>query len=165
MRAMGLHGHRPLPESPRTTRSAPKEQCPADLVNRHLSAFRPNELWARGHSPTRWEVPPPMCAPCPGGCTWLSPANVLLPQDHRLADHPPARDADLAQGRPEDGCLAAPGAKGRTREGLIHHTRPGRLYRAIRYGQAPPTATRSPRWDPRAISFRFRAGRGPQLAL
>ena len=31
--------------SPRTTRSAPREQCPADLVKRHFSAFRPNELW------------------------------------------------------------------------------------------------------------------------
>ena len=31
--------------SPRTTRSAPREQCPADLVKRHFNAFRPNELW------------------------------------------------------------------------------------------------------------------------
>ncbi|WP_103064199.1 IS3 family transposase [Actinomyces qiguomingii] len=48
MRAMGLHGIRRA-KSPRTTRSAPKEQCPADLVKRHFSAFRPNELWACGH--------------------------------------------------------------------------------------------------------------------
>ena len=46
MRAMGLHGIRRA-ESPRTTRSAPCEQCPADLVNRHFSAFKPNELWGR----------------------------------------------------------------------------------------------------------------------
>ncbi|PHP52393.1 hypothetical protein BW737_009525 [Actinomyces ruminis] len=44
MRAMGQHGIRRA-KSPRTTRSAPKEQCPADLVNRHFSAFNPNELW------------------------------------------------------------------------------------------------------------------------
>ena len=41
MRDMGLHGVRRA-KSPRTTRSAPKG---ADLVNRHFSAFRPNELW------------------------------------------------------------------------------------------------------------------------
>lgn len=44
MRDMGLHGIRRA-KSPRTTRSAPREQCPADLVNRHFAAFRPNELW------------------------------------------------------------------------------------------------------------------------
>ena len=44
MRDMGLHGIRRA-KSPRTTRSAPKEQCPADLVRRHFSAFMPNELW------------------------------------------------------------------------------------------------------------------------
>ena len=44
MRDMGLHGVRRA-KSPRTTRSAPREQCPADLVNRHFAAFRPNELW------------------------------------------------------------------------------------------------------------------------
>ena len=41
---LGLHGVRRA-KSPRTTRSAPREQCPADLVKRHFSAFRPNELW------------------------------------------------------------------------------------------------------------------------
>ena len=44
MRDMGLHGVRRA-KSPRTTRSAPRGQCPADLVNRHFAAFRPNELW------------------------------------------------------------------------------------------------------------------------
>ena len=41
---LGLRGVRRT-RSPRTTRSAPREQCPADLVKRHFSAFRPNELW------------------------------------------------------------------------------------------------------------------------
>ena len=44
MANLGLHGIRRA-KSPRTTRSAPREQCPADLVKRHFSAFRPNELW------------------------------------------------------------------------------------------------------------------------
>ena len=41
---LGLHGVRRA-KSPRTTRSVSKDQCPADLVERHFSAFRPNELW------------------------------------------------------------------------------------------------------------------------
>lgn len=44
MADLGLRGVRRA-KSPRTTRSAPREQCPADLVERHFSAFRPNELW------------------------------------------------------------------------------------------------------------------------
>ena len=44
MRVMGLRGVRRA-KSPRTTRSAPRERCPADLVKRHVSSFRPNELW------------------------------------------------------------------------------------------------------------------------
>lgn len=28
-----------------TTRPAPREQCPADIEDRHFSAFQPNELW------------------------------------------------------------------------------------------------------------------------
>ena len=44
MRVTGLHSVRRA-KSPRTTRSAPKDQCPADLVKRHVNAFRPNELW------------------------------------------------------------------------------------------------------------------------
>ena len=41
---LGLRGVRRA-KSPRTTRSAPREQCPADLVKRHFEAFAPNELW------------------------------------------------------------------------------------------------------------------------
>ena len=70
MRDLGLHGIRRA-KSPRTTRSAPREQCPADLVKRHFSAFRPNELWV-ADVPRKREVPPPTCAPSPGGCTSLS---------------------------------------------------------------------------------------------
>ena len=44
MRAMGLQGIRRA-TAPRTTRSALKKRCPADLANRHFSAFTPNELW------------------------------------------------------------------------------------------------------------------------
>lgn len=41
---LGVQGVRRA-KSPRTTRSAPGEQCSADLVRMHFSTFRPNELW------------------------------------------------------------------------------------------------------------------------
>ena len=41
---LGLRGVRRA-RSPRTTRSAPREQCPADLVKRHFEAFAPGGLW------------------------------------------------------------------------------------------------------------------------
>ena len=49
---LGLRGVRRA-RSPRTTRSAPREQCPADLVKRHFNAFRPNELWVADIPPLR----------------------------------------------------------------------------------------------------------------
>ena len=52
----GLRGVR-CAKSPRTTRSAPREQCPADLVKRHFSAFRPNELWVAGIPPQAGGAP------------------------------------------------------------------------------------------------------------
>ena len=53
---LGLHGIRRA-RSPRTTRSAPREQCPADLVKRHFSAFRPNELWVADIPPQAGGTP------------------------------------------------------------------------------------------------------------
>ena len=44
-------------KSARTTRSAPREQCPADLVKRHFSAFRPNELWVADIPPQAGGTP------------------------------------------------------------------------------------------------------------
>ena len=56
MADLGLHGIRRA-RSPRTTRSAPREQCPADLVKRHFSAFRPNELWVADIPPQAGGTP------------------------------------------------------------------------------------------------------------
>ena len=53
---LGLRGVRRA-RSPRTTRSAPREQCPADLVKRHFSAFRPNELWVADIPPQAGGAP------------------------------------------------------------------------------------------------------------
>ena len=53
---LGLRGVRRA-RSPRTTRSAPREQCPADLVKRHFNAFRPNELWVADIPPQAGGAP------------------------------------------------------------------------------------------------------------
>ena len=56
MGVLGLHSVRRA-KSPRTTRSAPREQCPADLVKRHFNAFRPNELWVADIPPQAGGTP------------------------------------------------------------------------------------------------------------
>ena len=53
---LGLRGVRRA-RSPRTTRSAPREQCPADLVKRHFEAFAPNELWVADIPPQAGGAP------------------------------------------------------------------------------------------------------------
>ena len=44
-------------KSPRTTRSAPREQCPADLVRRHFEAFAPGGLWVADIPPQAGGAP------------------------------------------------------------------------------------------------------------
>ena len=44
-------------KSPRTTRSAPREQCPADLVKRHFEAFAPGGLWVADIPPQAGGAP------------------------------------------------------------------------------------------------------------
>ncbi|WP_416232558.1 DDE-type integrase/transposase/recombinase [Actinomyces oris] len=53
---LGLRGVRRA-RSPRTTRSAPREQCPADLVKRHFEAFAPGGLWVAGIPPQAGGAP------------------------------------------------------------------------------------------------------------
>ena len=110
MADLGLHGIRRA-RSPRTTRSAPREQCPADLVERHFSAFRPNELWVADI--------PPQAGGAPLLCTRLLRVGLcgfrdrrVLPEDHRLADHLPASAHRPGPGRPGDGRLAAETSRG-----------------------------------------------------
>jgi len=102
MRAMGLHGIRRA-KSPRTTRSAPKEQCPADLVTRHFSAFRPNELWVADITYVRTL------------CDWVYVAFVTDVYSRRIVGWQTSTSlyTDLAQGRPDHGDLAAQARRGR----------------------------------------------------
>ena len=56
MGVLGLHGVR-CARSPRTTRSAPREQCPADLVRCHFEAFAPGGLWVADIPPQAGGTP------------------------------------------------------------------------------------------------------------
>ena len=53
---LGLRGVRRA-KSPRTPRSAPREQCPADLVKRHFEAFAPGGLWVADIPPQAGGTP------------------------------------------------------------------------------------------------------------
>ena len=53
---LGLRGVRRA-RSPRTTRSAPREQWPADLVKRHFEAFAPGGLWVADIPPQAGGAP------------------------------------------------------------------------------------------------------------
>ena len=56
MGVLGLHGVRRA-KSPRTTRSALREQCPADLVRCHFEAFAPGGLWVADIPPQAGGAP------------------------------------------------------------------------------------------------------------
>ena len=122
MRVMGLHGVRRA-ESPRTTRSAPREQCSADLVKRHFSAFRPNELWVADITYVRTFS------------GWVYVAFVTDVYSRRIIGWQISTSlyTDLAldalkvaiwQRRREGADLT----------GLVHHSDRGVQYRSIRYG-------------------------------
>ena len=130
-------------KSPRTTRSAPREQCPADLVRRHFEAFAPGGLWVADI--------PPLSGRCPLLCTHLLRVGLcgfrdrrVLAQDHRLADHLPASVHRPGPGRPSDGRLATKANRGRP-DG------PGASLATAAYSTGPsatgrpcPTARQSP---------------------
>lgn len=123
MRDMGLHGVRRA-KSPRTTRSAPREQCPADLVNRHFAAFGPNELRVADITYVRTFS------------GWVYVAFVTDVYSRRVIGWQTSTSlyTDLAL----DALKMAVWARrreGADLTGLIHHSDRGVQYRAIRYGQ------------------------------
>ena len=104
MANLGLHGIRRA-KSPRTTRSAPREQCPADLVKRHFEAFAPNELWVADIPPQAGGTPSYVRS----FSGWVYVAfvtDVPLAADRGVADHLPASVHRPGPGRPSDGRLA-----------------------------------------------------------
>ena len=66
--------------SPRTTRSAPREQCPADLVKRHFEAFAPGGLWVADIPPQAGGAPSYVRA----FCGWVYVAFVTDVYSRRI---------------------------------------------------------------------------------
>ena len=161
---LGLRGVRRA-RSPRTTRSAPREQCPADLVRRHFEVFAPGGLWVADVPPRAGGAPSYVARLLRVGLCGFRDRRVLA-EDHRLADlhesvHRPGPR------RPGDGRLAAETSGGRP-DG------PGASLATERCSTGPsatglpwPSARRSPRWGrratpmttpwPRALNFLYKA--------
>lgn len=153
IRDMGLHGIRRA-KSPRTTRSAPREQCPADLVNRHFAAFRPNELWVSDITYVRTFS------------GWVYVAFVTDVYSRRVIGWQTSTSlyADLALDALEMAVWARR-REGADLTGLIHHSDRGVQYRAIRYGQTLAQCEAVASVGSKGDSFRLRSGRGPQLPV
>ena len=124
MADLGLRGVRRA-RSPRTTRSAPREQCPADLVKRHFSAFRPNELWVADITYVRTFS------------GWVYVAFVTDVFSRRIVGWQTSTGlyTDLALDALQMAVWQRKRA-GADLTGLVHHSDRGVQYRSIRYGQA-----------------------------
>ena len=150
---LGLRGVRRA-KSPRTTRSAPREQCPADLVRRHFEAFAPGGLWVA-------DIPPQA-----GGAPsyvrtfsgWVYVAFVTDVYSRRIIGwqttyRPVCTDLAL------DALEMAVWQRKRTGAdltGLVPHLRPwGAVQVYSLQGRPCPTARRSPRWGRRGTPFGF----------
>ena len=124
MRDLGLHGIRRA-KAPNTTHSAPREQCPEDLVDRHFSAFFPNQLWVADityvHTFTGWVYV--------AFVTDVFNREIVGWQVSRSLHTELALDA-LNMG------IYLRKREGDDLSGLIHHSDRGVQYRALRYGQA-----------------------------
>ena len=124
MADLGLRGVRRA-RSPRTTRSAPREQCPADRVERHFSAFRPNELWVADITYVRTFS------------GWVYVAFVTDVFSRRIVGWQTSTGlyTDLALDALQMAVWQRKRA-GADLTGLVHHSDRGVQYRSIRYGQA-----------------------------
>lgn len=124
MRDLGLSGIKRA-KAPNTTRSAPREQCPADLVDRHFEAFAPNRLWVADityvHTFTGWVYV--------AFVTDVFNREIVGWQVSRSLHTELALDA-LQMG------IYRRRRDGHDLSGLVHHSDRGVQYRAIRYGEA-----------------------------
>lgn len=124
MKGAGLHGVRRA-KAPNTTRSAPRESCPEDLVKRHFEAFGPDELWVADVTYVRTYA------------GWVYVAFLTDVFNREIVGWQAATSlyTDLAL----DALNMA--IYQRRRSGsdltrLVHHSDRGVQYRSIRYGQA-----------------------------
>ena len=124
MRAEGLHGIRRA-KAPNTTRSAPRESCPADLVKRHFEAFAPNELWVADVTYVRTYA----------GWVYVSFITDVFNREIVGWQASTSLYTDLALDALNMAIYQQKRA-GADLSGLIHHSDRGVQYRSIRYGQA-----------------------------
>ena len=124
MRILGIQGARRAGK-PSTTIWAPRQECPADLVERHFSAEAPNRLWVADITYVRTLS------------GWVYAAFVTDVYSRRVIGWQTATSlhTDLAQ----DALKMAVWQhqrEGAGLTGLVHHSDRGVQYQAIRYGQA-----------------------------
>ena len=161
MADLGLHGVRRA-KSPRTTRSAPRKQCPADLVRRHFEAFAPNELWVADIPPQAGGAPSYVRA----FSGWVYVAFVTDVYSRRLIGWQTSTSlcTDLAL----DALRMAvwqrklPGAD---LSGLVQLSDRGVQYRSICYGAALAECEAVASVGSKGDSFRLCSGRATQLAV
>ncbi|AXE40214.1 hypothetical protein JS278_03080 [Acidipropionibacterium virtanenii] len=124
MRDLNLQGIRRA-KAPNTTYSAPRDQCPEDLVNRHFAAFAANELWVADITYVRTFT------------GWVYVAFVIDVFNREIVGWQVSRSlhTDLALDALTMGIYQR-NRDGADLTGLIHHSDRGVQYRAIRYGQA-----------------------------
>lgn len=123
MRREGLCGIRRT-RKPNTTRSALRQSCPLDLVDRHFSAFASKELWVADityvHTFSGWVYVAFVTDVYSRPITWWQTSTSL--------------NTDLALDA-LNMAIWQRGRDGQTLKGLAHHSDRGVQYRALRYGQ------------------------------
>ena len=150
---LGLRGVRRA-KSPRTTRSAPREQCPADLVKRHFEAFAPNELWVADITYVRTFS------------GWVYVAFVTDVFSRRIIGWQTSTSlyTDLALDALEMAVWQQK-RQGADLTGLVHHSDRGVQYRSIRYGQALADCEAVASVGSKGDSFWLCSGRGSELLV
>ena len=129
---LGLCGVRRA-KSLRTTRSAPREQCSADLVRRHFEAFAPGGLWVADIPPQAGGTPSYVRA----FSGWVYGAFITDVYSRRIIGWQTSTSlyTDLALDALEIAVWQRKRA-GADLTGLVHHSDRGVQYRSIRHGAA-----------------------------
>ena len=158
---LGLRGVRRA-RSPRTTRSAPREQCPADLVRRHFEAFAAGGLWVADIPPQAGGAPSYVRA----FSGWVYVAFVTDVYSRRIIGWQTSTGlyTDLALDALQMAVWQRK-RQGADLTGLVHHSDRGVQYRSIRYGQALSACEAVASVGSKRDSFRLRPGRGSELLV
>ena len=129
---LGLCGVRRA-KSLRTTRSAPREQCSADLVRRHFEAFAPGGLWVADIPPQAGGTPSYVRA----FSGWVYGSFITDVYSRRIIGWQTSTSlyTDLALDALEIAVWQRKRA-GADLTGLVHHSDRGVQYRSIRHGAA-----------------------------